>query len=75
MGDKAKILIVEDEEAIRTGLVDVFVYHGYEVDIADNGNDGLSMAGSGQFDLVLLDVMLPGINGFDIVSALPCFDF
>jgi len=70
MGDKAKILIVEDEEAIRTGLVDVFVYHGYEVDIADNGNDGLSMASSGQFDLVLLDVMLPGINGFDILKQL-----
>ena len=70
MDSKAKILIVEDEEAIRSGLVDVFIYHGYAIDTADNGNDGLRLACSGQFDLVLLDVMLPGINGFDILKQL-----
>ena len=70
MNNKAKILIVEDEEAIRSGLVDVFIYHGYEVGTAENGNDGLKQACSGQFDLVLLDVMLPGMNGFDILRQL-----
>jgi len=70
MTTKAQILIVEDEEAIRSGLVDVFIYHGYEVDTADNGNDGLRLACNGQFDLVLLDVMLPGMNGFDILKQL-----
>ena len=38
------ILVVEDEEAIRTGLLDVFVFHGYEVQGADNGSDGLRAA-------------------------------
>ncbi|MFK7795636.1 MAG: response regulator transcription factor [Gammaproteobacteria bacterium] len=64
------LLIVEDEVAIREGLVDVFVYHGYEVDSVDNGNDGLKKALSGQFDIVLLDVMLPGINGFEICEQI-----
>lgn len=68
--NKARILIVEDEEAIRTGLVDVFVYHGYDVDYADHGDDGLAKALTGKFDLILLDVMLPGMNGFDICNNI-----
>ena len=63
---KLKLLIVEDEEAIRNGLVDVFVFHGYEVDVAPDGNQGLQKALSGQYDLILLDVMLPHVDGFDI---------
>ena len=70
MVEKAKILIVEDETAIRTGLVDVFVFHGYEVDFAEHGEEGLKKALSGLFDLVLLDVMLPGINGFEICNRI-----
>ena len=70
MNDKASILIIEDEEAIRSGLVDVFIYHGYSVTTSDNGHDGLSMAVSGNHDLVLLDVMLPGMNGFDILKHI-----
>jgi DNA-binding response OmpR family regulator len=70
MKRQARILVVEDEEPIRTGLIDVFVYHGYEVDSSDSGPDGLKKALSGKFDLVLLDVMLPGINGFDICNEI-----
>jgi len=70
MVEKAKILIVEDETAIRTGLVDIFVFHGYEVDFAEHGEEGLKKALSGLFDLVLLDVMLPGINGFEICNRI-----
>jgi len=70
MTRKLRILIVEDEEAIRTGLVDVLIYHGYEVEYAADGTDGLKMALTGQYDLILLDVMLPGINGFDICNQL-----
>ena len=70
MAQKARLLIVEDEEAIRSGLVDVFVYHGYDVDTAEHGNDGLNKALSGQFDLILLDVMLPGIDGFEICNRI-----
>ena len=70
MVEKAKILIVEDEIAIRTGLVDILVFHGYEVDFAEHGEAGLSKALTGLFDLVLLDVMLPGINGFEICNRI-----
>ncbi len=70
MTRKIQILIVEDEIAIREGLIDVFVYHGYNVDYADNGKSGLKKALSGQFDLILLDVMLPGMNGFEICAQV-----
>lgn len=68
--NKTRILIVEDEVAIRTGLIDVFVYHGYDVDFADNGDEGLAKALTGDFDLILLDVMLPGMNGFEICNHI-----
>lgn len=70
MTQKPRILIVEDETAIRSGLVDVFVYHGYEVDYAEHGEEGLKKALSGLFDLILLDVMLPGIDGFEICERI-----
>jgi DNA-binding response OmpR family regulator len=70
MNKKLSILIVEDEPAIRTGLMDVLVFHGYAVDYADEGRMGLSKALSGKFDLILLDVMLPEINGFDICNKI-----
>lgn len=70
MDKKLKLLVVEDEVAIRTGLVDIFVFHGYEVGYADNGPDGLAKALSGQFDLILLDVMLPGMDGFEICQRI-----
>jgi two-component system response regulator RegX3 len=67
---KLRLLIVEDETAIRTGLVDVFTYHGYAVDVAVDGPSGLAMARSGRYDLILLDVMLPGRNGYDVCEAI-----
>ena len=70
MTRKIKILIVEDEEAIRTGLIDVLVYHGYEVDFAEDGPTGLEKSLSGKFDLILLDVMLPGIDGYKICDKI-----
>ncbi|MGR9085673.1 MAG: response regulator transcription factor [Gammaproteobacteria bacterium] len=70
MSCKLRILIIEDESAIRTGLIDVFVYHGYDVDFSAHGVEGLSKALSGKFDLVLLDVMLPGMNGFEVCNRI-----
>lgn len=67
---KTRILIVEDEAAIRTGLIDVLVYHGYDVDFAADGPTGLKKGKSGQFDLILLDVMLPGMDGFEICDRI-----
>ena len=74
MQRKIRLLIVEDEEAIRTGLVDVLVYHGYEVEFAAEGPAGLDMALSGRFDLILLDVMLPGMDGFEICNRIRAHD-
>jgi len=70
MTRKPRILVVEDEAAIRTGLLDVLVFHGYEVDEAADGQTGLDKALSGKFDLILLDVMLPGMDGFSICNRI-----
>lgn len=70
MTRKKSILIVEDEAAILRGLVDVFVFHGYDVVAASDGIDGASKALSGQYDLILLDVMLPGKDGFTICNEI-----
>ena len=70
MNTKPHILVVEDEPAIRTGLVDVLIFHGYDVTSADDGTSGLEYALTRRFNLVLLDIMLPGMNGFDVCNAI-----
>ena len=65
-----KILIVEDEEAIRLGLKDDLEFEGYEVHCADIGTDGLQQAMDNEFDLVILDILLPGMNGFEVCRRL-----
>jgi DNA-binding response OmpR family regulator len=74
MNRKTRILVVEDEPAIRDGLIDVFLYHGYEVDGTGDGRDGLQKSLSGKYDLILLDVMLPGVNGFEICERVRAAD-
>lgn len=74
MTRKSHILIVEDEAAIRTGLIDVLVYHGFETDCAADGSTGLDKALSGVYDLILLDVMLPGMDGFEICDRIRAID-
>lgn len=68
--NKPRLLIVEDESAIREGLVDVFLYHGFEVSTALDGPSGLQSARTGKPDLVLLDLMLPGLSGFEVCERL-----
>ncbi len=70
MSRKTRLLIVEDEPAIRAGLTDVFVFHGYEVESVGSGNEGLEKALTGIFDLILLDIMLPGIDGFEVCERI-----
>lgn len=65
-----RILLVEDEDAIAIGLVDVLRVKGYEVDREANGLEGLERAREGAYDLLLLDAELPGLNGFEILKAL-----
>lgn len=61
-----KILIIEDEEAMLIGLRDNLEFEGYGVDTANRGDEGFKKLQSGSYDLVLLDVMLPGMSGFDV---------
>lgn len=74
MSRQIHILIVEDEEAIRSGLSDVLVFHGYGVDAAATGPEGLRKALTGQFDLILLDIMLPGMDGYEICDRIRAQD-
>ncbi len=64
------LLVVEDEPSIRTGLCDVLAFHGYAPHGVESGEDGLSEALSREYALVLLDVMLPGMSGFDVCREL-----
>ena len=61
-----RILVVEDEPTIATGLQDDLELEGYAVEVVDNGTAALKRILEGQFDLILLDVMLPGADGFTI---------
>ena len=65
-----RILIIEDEpktiDYLRQGLSE----HGYVVDSAENGTDGLHLATTGDYDLVILDVMLPSLDGWDVLREL-----
>ncbi len=74
MTRKARILVIEDEPAIRTGLVDVLVFHGFEADCAEEGREGLDKVQRGGFDLILLDVMLPGMDGYEICNRIRAGD-
>jgi two-component system response regulator RegX3 len=65
-----RILIVEDEESFSDPLSYLLSKEGYEVSVADNGNDALVEFDSTGADLVLLDLMLPGLSGVDVCRAL-----
>ena len=65
-----KILIVEDELRLAEALQQIMQEQKYQVDVANDGNDGLDYALYGDYDVIVLDVMLPGKDGFEIVRAL-----
>ena len=67
---KATILIVEDDPAILNGLTDVLVFNGYAVEGTADGNQGLARGLGQVFDLIILDVMLPGTDGFTICREI-----
>jgi DNA-binding response OmpR family regulator len=67
---KTKILIVEDDPAIRMGLEDSLQEENYETDSSADGNDGYNKALNNHYDLIILDLMLPNMNGLDITRSL-----
>ena len=66
----ARILLVEDEPALARGLSDTLRANGFDVTVAADGERGLDAAVNGHADLILLDVMLPKINGYEICRAV-----
>jgi two-component system alkaline phosphatase synthesis response regulator PhoP len=69
-----RVLIIEDEPGLVLTLTDLLTSEGYEVESATDGTSGLRLATEGAFDLILLDVMLPGKNGFDVCRDLRARD-
>src|SRR5262249_1354491 len=69
-GVMAKILIVDDEPEIVRGLEDNLRFEGYQTASAANGEEALALALSGAPDLILLDVMMPRMSGWDVCRAL-----
>ncbi|MCA9716535.1 MAG: response regulator, partial [Myxococcales bacterium] len=65
-----RILVVEDDPSIRLGLEDTLRAKGYEVDVVSRGGDAVERVGAGKYDLVILDVMLPDIDGFEVCRRL-----
>jgi DNA-binding response OmpR family regulator len=65
-----RILVVEDDPSIRMGLEDTLTAKGYEVDVVGKGGEGAERATSGRYDLVVLDVMLPDIDGFEVCRRI-----
>ena len=64
-----KILIVEDNPQLRKSLLDYIRDEGFAADSAEDGTEGLYKAMNWEYDLLLLDVMLPGIHGWDLLSS------
>ncbi|WP_163323129.1 response regulator transcription factor [Draconibacterium mangrovi] len=65
-----KILLVEDDEALRFIVKDNLMEHGYDVEVAADGEIALQLFGHNNFDLIVLDVMLPKIDGFQVAETI-----
>jgi len=68
--DAQTILVVEDDSAIRQGIIDALQFAGYQTLAAADGNQGLKQAVKATFDLLVLDLVLPGPGGFEILKAV-----
>ena len=66
----ARILVVDDEASIVDSVTTVLRYEGYEVDVAHSGRDALQKAQSNPFDLIVLDVMLPDLDGLEVTRRI-----
>jgi len=70
MIQKPVILVVEDDPAVRTGIIDTLEYGGYSTLEASDGHKGMELALHANYRLLLLDIVMPGPSGFDILAAL-----
>src|SRR5689334_10769743 len=65
-----RILLVEDEVRLAKAVKQGLQAEGFVVDVAADGNDGLEMAGTNEYDAIVLDILLPGLNGYRVCSDL-----
>jgi len=69
-GRRARVLLVDDEQAIRTALGRALVAEGLAIDLADSGSEGLRRALAEAYDLVILDLLMPGMDGLAVLREL-----
>lgn len=68
--DKVNILVIEDEIKIARFIQLELKYEGYNVDVSHDGREGLNLAVQGDYDLIILDVMLPSLNGMEVLRRI-----
>ncbi|HPF51694.1 MAG TPA: sigma-54 dependent transcriptional regulator [Draconibacterium sp.] len=66
----SKILVVDDERSIRNTLKDILEYEKYEVDLAEDGQKALEKVGSAEYDIILCDIKMPGLDGIEVLERL-----
>ena len=65
-----KILVIDDERAIRNALKEILSDEGYEVDTAEDGASGLAMAGKNRYDVIFCDIKMPGMDGMEVLDGI-----
>lgn len=72
--DRKKILIAEDDFAVRGLLKELFVLYGYQVDCAKDGIDALSLINNGSYDILIVDHMIRGLDGIELIKRVRQFN-
>ena len=68
--DLKRILIIDDEVGITETIAEIFRYYGHHVDTANDGIDGLNLIKSNRYDLILLDIVMPGMHGNEVYTEI-----
>ena len=66
----SKILVIDDERSIRNTLKDILGYEQYQVDLAEDGNQGLELIRKNEYDIVLCDIKMPGMDGIEVLEKI-----
>lgn len=66
----SKILVIDDERSIRNTLKDILEYEKYQVDVADDGTAGLDLVKKNEYDIVLCDIKMPGMDGIEVLEKI-----
>ena len=67
---KAKVLIVDDEKGLRVGAQRLLTGEGYEVTVAENGTDGIKFGTETEFDLAIIDLKMPDVDGLEVLQQI-----